>query len=71
MLKFILFTIILFLGIRLAIRLVFRLLRGGIFLMQRRGFDQAGASSAPRSAGELLDEAEYEVIESHLNEHNK
>jgi len=71
MLKFILFIIILFLGIRLAIRLVLRLLRGGIFLMNRRRYDQAGASSAQRSAGEPLDEADYEVIESHLNENKK
>jgi len=68
MLKFILFALVLFLGIRLAIRLVVRLLRGGIFFINRRVFDNTGTSSVSRSAGDHLDEADYEVIESHLND---
>ena len=68
MLKFILFALVLFFGVRLAIRLVVRLLRGGIFLINRRGFGDTGTSSVHRSPGDHLDEADYEVIESHLND---
>ena len=68
MLKFILFALVLFLGIRLAIRLVVRLLRGGIFLINRRGANNRDRSSDAHSAGDHLDEADYEVIESHLND---
>ena len=54
MLKFILFLVVLFLAMRLAVRLVFSFLRGG-------------TSSVPRSSREI-DEADYEVIESHLKD---
>ena len=70
MLKFFLISLVLFLGIRLAFRLVARLIRGGIFFMNRRGFDNPRSSSAPRSSPEHLDEADYEVIESHLKDNN-
>jgi len=68
MLKFILFALVIFLGIRLAIRLVVRLLRGGVFRINRQGYNNTGRSSASHSAGDNLDEADYEVIESHLND---
>jgi len=68
MLKFLLFTLVLFLAIRLAIRLVVRLFRGGNFFMNRRGFEHTRSSSAPPSSPDHLDEADYEVIESHLND---
>ena len=67
MLKFILFLIVLFLAIRLAVRLVLGFLRGTAFFLNRGDFDPTGASSAQRSSGEIH-EADYEVIESHLKD---
>ncbi|MEI7694470.1 MAG: hypothetical protein WCI64_02320 [Chlorobium sp.] len=71
MLKFILFFLVLFLVIRLALRLLIRLVKGGIFFMSRGGFDASGASSAPHVSKSSLDEAEYEVIESHLRDNKE
>ncbi len=71
MLKFILFIIVLFLVIRLALRLLVRLVRGVLFFLSRGGFDSTGVASAPHSSKSSLDEAEYEVIESHLHDNKE
>jgi hypothetical protein len=64
MLKFILVVIVLF----LAVRLVARLVRSGLFIIRKSGsFSRSGSSTDSYSSREHIDEIEYEVIESHLN----
>lgn len=64
MLKFILVVIVLFLAVRLVVRLV----RSGLFMSRKGGsFTRSGRSPDSFSSGEHIDEIEYEVIESHLN----
>lgn len=66
MLKFILLVIVFF----MAIRLVMRIVRSGLFFMGRGGrFRRSERSSASVSSRRDIDEIEYEEIESHL--HNK
>ncbi len=67
MLKFILLVIIFSLVMRLLMRLLLRLLRGKVFSFDKT-FDRTGKSPASCSSGEQLDEADYEVIESHLSD---
>jgi len=67
MLKFILLVIIFSLVMRLVMRLLVRLLRGKVFSFNKT-FDRAGKSPASSFSGEQLDEADFEVIESHLND---
>ncbi|MFZ4525909.1 MAG: hypothetical protein ACOYOE_10260 [Chlorobium sp.] len=68
MLKFILLVIVFSLVMRFAMRIVARLLRGKIFSFYKSGFDRAGNSPPSFSSGEQLEEADFEVIESHLND---
>ncbi len=63
MLKFILLVLVLF----LVMRLVLRLMRGLLFF-NKRTFDRTGSSSSSFSSGEHVEEADFEVIESHLND---
>ncbi len=67
MLKFILLVIVFSLVMRLVMRLVARLLRGEVFSFYKRRFGRTG-SPASFSSGEQLEEADFEVIESHLND---
>ncbi len=68
MLKFILLVIFIFLATRMVIRVVVRLLRGGIFFFRRNGVSSKGSSPSTFSSRDHLDEADYEVIESHLSD---
>ncbi len=68
MLKFILLVIVFFLVMRLVMRIVVRLLRGKVFSLYKSGVDRTGNSPASFSSGEQLEEADFEVIESHLND---
>jgi hypothetical protein len=68
MLKFILFVIVFSLVMRLVMRFVVRLLRGKVFSFNKSGFDYTSNSPASFSSGEQLEEADFEVIESHLND---
>ena len=65
MLKFILFVIVLFLLMRLALRL----LGGGLFFFNKKSTNHSRNSSSPFSSGEHVEEADFEVIESHLSQH--
>ncbi|GEM_PF-267954 len=67
MLKFILLVIVFSLVMRLVMRLLLRLLRGEVFSFYKN-FDRTGNSPASFSSGEQLEEADFEVIESHLND---
>ena len=67
MLKFLLLVIVFSLVMRLVMRLVARLLRGKVFSFYKT-FDRTGNSPASFSSGEQLEEADFEVIESHLND---
>ena len=67
MLKFILLVIVFSLVMRLVMRLLLRLLRGEVFSFYKK-FDRTGNSPASFSSGEQLEEADFEVIESHLND---
>ena len=66
MLKFILLVIVFSLVMRLVMRLVARLLRGKVFSFYKT-FDRTGDPPTSFSSGERLEEADFEVIESHIN----
>ena len=68
MLKFFLLVILFSMVIRLVMRLVVRFLRGKVFSFNKSGFDYTSNSPASFSSGEQLEEADFEVIESHLND---
>jgi hypothetical protein len=68
MLKFILLVIVFSLVMRLVIRLVARLLRGKFFSFYKSRVGRTGNSPASFSSGEQLEEVDFEVIESHLND---
>ncbi len=67
MLKFFLLLLIIFLAMRLGVRLVMSLFRGGAFFINGSKVDRKNSSSSRGSSREV-DEAEYEVIESHLQD---
>ncbi len=67
MLKFFLLLVIIFLAMRLGVRLVMSLFRSGVFFLNGSRSDRKDSSSSRRSSREV-DEAEYEVIESHLQD---
>jgi len=75
MLKFILSLFLLFFLLRLAIRLIGFLFRTGLFFwIGRKGFRRLWRtkdSQATTPPSEHLDEADYEVIESHLHDPQK
>ncbi len=64
MLKFILLFIFFF----LVIRTVVRVLRRGLFVLRRGGPGPAGRSGESFSSGGNVEEADYEVLESHIND---
>ncbi len=63
MLKFILLFIFFF----LVIRTVVRLLRRGLFVFRRGGVGRSERSGESFSSGRNVEEAEYEVLESQIN----
>jgi hypothetical protein len=63
MLKFILLVIFLF----LLTRMVFRLVRRGLFLIKKGGSIHGESSSSSFSSERHIEETDYEVIESRLN----
>ena len=66
MVKFILLVVIFF----LVVRMVLRVLRVGVRFFRAEGSRHSKNVSASRSPGRQIEEADYEVIESHLN-HNE
>jgi hypothetical protein len=67
MLRFIFLLFILFLFFFLVIRTVVRMLRKGLFFIRKNGGSSHGDSSRTSfSSGQHIEEADYEVIESHL-----
>ena len=62
MLKFILLLIVAF----LVIRLVVRMLQGVFFSSGKEDSRRSGIPPSSFSSGQLIEEADYEVIESHL-----
>ena len=67
MVKFILFVVISF----LVMRMVLRVLRVGVRFFRAEGSGSSEHGSASRSAGRKIEEADYEVIDSHLNENER
>ena len=67
MVKFILFVVISF----LVMRMVLRVLRVGVRFFRAEGSGRSADASASRSAGRQIEEADYEVIDSHLNENER
>jgi hypothetical protein len=67
MLKFLLLLVVTF----LAIRLVFRLLRSGIFLFKSQNSVNPYPKSSPFQREQRVEEADFEVIETQLGESEK
>ncbi len=62
MLRFIFFLVVIY----LALRLIFRLLRGVFFLFAGRAHHKRVRSSSSPSSGSRVEEADYEVLETHI-----
>ncbi len=68
MVKFILFVVVFF----LVARMVLRVLGVGVrFFMGREGSRRSENGPGSRSAGKRIEESDYEVIESHLNDNEE
>ena len=64
MLKFILLVIVFFLATRMIVRVV----KSGLNFLNAGSSKRSGSSPASFSSGQHVEEADYEVIESHLND---
>jgi hypothetical protein len=64
MLKFILLVIVFF----LVIRTLVRMLRGGLFFIRKSGSGHGENTPTSFSSGRHIEEADYEVLESHIND---
>jgi hypothetical protein len=67
MLKFILFVFVSF----LVIRMVLRVLRIGVRFFTTGSARRSGSSTPSFSSGNNIEEADYEVIESNLNDNER
>ncbi len=67
MLKFIFLFIIIFLVVRTVVRVV----RGGLFFIRKAGPARSERSPHDSSSVRNVEEADYEVLESHINNKNQ
>jgi len=60
-------TILVFIALFLVILMIVRVLQRGVFFHHEAGSRRGGSTRDSFSAGSSIEEADYEVLESHLN----